>query len=402
MDFKHLDTESVTRQNPFLTLSTHLQQPSPIHLGCRIENKLPDYLKQLSFDRIFFFTETHLLDLLANNLVATLSSQFDCTIEFIPSGESSKGFSRLEEICEKLISQGASKKSLLISFGGGVVGNIVGLAAGLLYRGVRYIEIPTTMTAQTDSTLSNKQAVNGRQGKNHFGLYHAPIFIWTDTSYLSTEPAFSKRCGIIEAIKNGFIDDASFLHELDSILRPDVNFSEEELFALVNKIIQSKLKILKTDPSEKQRGIILEYGHTFGHAIEWLQKGSMSHGEAVSFGMKIAAKLSQRLGLIGQEDVDLHWHMIEKKLGFINSFPSDISAENLMDAMVTDNKKTGQNLRFVLLNGLGSCHNPEGDYLTTVDDELVSDVLREFIANQGRPDTPSFHSTRKEALPVRN
>jgi len=402
VNLKNLDQEFTTRQNSLLTLSTYLQQPSPIYLGCRIEDQLPDHLKQLSFDRIFFFTEAHLLDLLANNLVATLSSHFDCSIELIPTGESSKGFSMLEEICEKLISIGASKKSLLISFGGGVVGNIVGLAAGLLYRGVRYIEIPTTMTAQTDSTLSNKQAVNGRKGKNHFGLYHAPIFIWTDTSYLATEPAFSKRCGIIEAIKNGFIDDASFLNELDSILRPDVNFSEEELFSLVNKIIQSKLKILRTDPSEKGRGIILEYGHTFGHAIEWLQKGSMSHGEAVSFGMKIAAKLSQRLGLIGQEDVNLHWYMIETKLGFVNSFPSNISAEDLMHAMVTDNKKTGQNLRYVLLDNLGSCHNPEGDYLTTVDDELVVDVLHEFIVNQGQLDISLRHKSPSKALSINN
>jgi 3-dehydroquinate synthetase len=359
---------------------------------------LPGLLRQLSFDRIFFFTEAHLLDLITNNLTATLSSLFDFTIEFIPSGESSKGFAMLEEICERLISQGASKKSLLISFGGGVVGNIVGLAAGLLYRGVRYIEIPTTMTAQTDSTLSNKQAVNSRQGKNHFGLYHAPIFIWTDTSYLATEPAFSKRCGIIEAIKNGFIDDASFLDELDLILRPDVNFDEEELFSLVNKIIQSKLKILKTDPSEKHRGIILEYGHTFGHAIEWLQKGSMSHGEAVSFGMKIAAQLSQRLGLISQEHAKLHWHMIEDRLGFANPFPADISAKSLMETMVTDNKKTGRNLRFVLLNGLGSCHNPEGDYLTTVDDDVVEDVLRDFIASEGRPVSSSRQNGQAEVL----
>jgi 3-dehydroquinate synthase len=126
----------------------------------------------------------------------------------------------------------------------------------------------------------------------------------------------------------------------------------------------------------------------------------MSHGEAVSFGMKIAAKLSQRLGLIGKEDVNLHWHMIENKLGFTNSFPSGISAEGLMDAMVTDNKKTGQDLRFVLLNALGSCHNPEGDYLTTVNDELVTDVLREFIANQGRLDTTSHHNSPSKALSI--
>jgi 3-dehydroquinate synthetase len=374
--------------NQPIFLSTHLEKNSPIILGRNIESKLVDELSQYHFDRIFFFTEPHLFDLIASNLYTTLSQHFDCILELIPPGEGSKGFVMLEEICEKLISQGASKRSLLISFGGGVVGNIVGLAAGLVYRGIRYIEIPTTMTAQTDSTLSNKQAVNGRQGKNHFGLYHAPILIWTDTNYLTTEPPVSRRCGIIEAIKNGFIDDASFLDELDRLLRPDVCFDAEELHELVYKIIQSKLRILKTDPSEKHRGIILEYGHTFGHGLEWLLHGSLTHGEAVSFGMKLAAKLSQRLSLIDQDAVDLHWHLIENKLGFVNPFPANISAENLMEAMVTDNKKTGRELRFVLLDGLGSCHNPEGDFLTTVDAAIVVDVIREFITAESQLPRP--------------
>ncbi|HBE33239.1 MAG TPA: 3-dehydroquinate synthase, partial [Cyanobacteria bacterium UBA11368] len=219
-------------------------------------------------------------------------------------------------------------------------------------------------------------------GKNHFGLYHAPIFIWADTKYLKTEPPSSRRSGIIEGIKNGFISDPEFLNYLEEVLNPELDFTDEQLSQLAYKIILSKLEILKQDPSEKHYGITLEYGHTFGHAIEWLEQGKMSHGEAVSFGMKIAAELAQKMGLISPQDVERHYYVIEQKLGFNNPFPETINTQLLMDAMIADNKKTGRELRFVLLEKIGQCYNPEGDFLVTVDPQLVKQVVENFIQRQ--------------------
>ena len=367
------------QQGKMVKLSTHLAKPSPFYFGYDIEENFLATLANYECDRIFFFTEPHLFELYGKTLYEKISQQVPCQLEFVPSGEKCKYFPVLEDTCEKLIAQGASKKSILLAFGGGTVGNLVGLVAGLIYRGIRYIEIPTSMTGQTDSTLSNKQAVNGKTGKNHFGLYHAPIFIWSDTKYLKTEPAFCRRSGIIEGIKNGFIADAGFLTYLEEILNPEVKFTDEQLTDLAYKIILSKLEILKRDPSEKGYGIILEYGHTFGHGIEWLKQGTMSHGESVSFGMKIAAELAKELGLISSQDVERHYYVIEDKLGFNNPFPPEITAEKLMEAMIADNKKTGQDLRFVLLGKIGQCHNPEGDFLVTVDPELVRRIVESFI-----------------------
>ena len=129
-------------------------------------------------------------------------------------------------------------------------------------------------------------------------------------------------------------------------------------------------------------GLILEYGHTFGHAIEWLQRGKLSHGESVSIGMKIAAELAHKLGFISREDVDFHYDIIENKLGFNNPIPTDITTDKLMHAMISDNKKTGADLRFILLEKIGECRNPEGDYLVTVDLDIVRDVVTRFIGNQ--------------------
>lgn len=369
-------------QGKVIQLSTELEKASPFYFGYDIQDKFVSELEKYTFDKIFFFTEPHLFEFYGKELYEKISSKFPCVIEFVPPGEKCKYFSVLEETCENLIAKGASKKSILLAFGGGTVGNVVGLAAGMVYRGIRFIEVPTTMTGQTDSTLSNKQAVNGKTGKNHFGLYHAPIFIWVDTKYLKTEPAFSKRSGIIEGIKNGFISDHTFLDYLAEVLKPDVKFTEEELYQLAYNIIISKLEILKQDPGEKGYGIILEYGHTFGHGIEWLEQGKVSHGEAVSFGMKIAAELGKELGLISPEDVELHYYLIEEKLGFNNPFPAAITTQTLMDAMIADNKKTGEALRFVLLDKIGQCYNPEGDFLVTVDQELVKKVVENFIQRQ--------------------
>ncbi|MBW4595528.1 MAG: hypothetical protein KME46_22135 [Brasilonema angustatum HA4187-MV1] len=365
-----------------ITLSTQLEKPSPFYFGYDIEESFISELEKYTFDKIFFFTEPHLFALYGKDLYLKICEKFPCALEFVPTGESCKYFPVLEEVCEKLITKGASKKSILLSFGGGTVGNIVGLVAGLIYRGIRFLEIPTSMTGQTDSTLSNKQAVNGKTGKNHFGVYHAPIFIWVDTKYLKTDPPSSRRSGIIEGIKNGFISDAAFLDYLEETLNPDVKFSDEQLYHLAYKIILSKLEILKKDPSEKGYGIILEYGHTFGHGIEWLEKGKLSHGESVSFGMKIAAELCKQLGFISQKDVERHYYLIEDKLGFNNPLPRSITAETLLDAMIADNKKTGRELRYVLLEKIGQCYNPEGDYLVTVEPKLVKKVLENFIQHQ--------------------
>ncbi|MGK7952916.1 MAG: 2-deoxy-scyllo-inosose synthase [Xenococcaceae cyanobacterium] len=365
-----------------IQLSSELAKPSPFYFGYDIEENFLSTLEQYSFDKIFFFTEPHLFELYGKNIYNKIKEKYPCYLEFVPPGEECKHFPVLEEICENLIAKGVSKKSILLAFGGGTVGNIVGLAAGLIYRGIRFVEIPTTMMAQTDSTLSNKQAVNGKTGKNHFGLYHAPIFIWADTKYLKTEPLFYRRSGITEGIKNGFISDPNFLDYLEKVLNPDVQFSDSQLTELAYRIILSKLEILKRDPGERDYGIILEYGHTFGHAIEWLEEGKLSHGEAVSFGMKIAAELSQELGLISQQDVERHYYVIEEKLGFNNPFPEHITPEKLMNAMIADNKKTGEDLRFVLLEKIGQCYNPQGDFLVTVDSEIVIKILNNFIEGQ--------------------
>ena len=227
--------------------------------------------------------------------------------------------------------------------------------------------------------LSNKQAVNGKFGKNHFGLFHAPIFSWVDPRYSRTESLRFKKSGIVEGIKNGLIDQKNFIQYLENSIKKDGDYSPGQLTDLCFKLIISKLEILKKDPSEKHYGIVLEYGHTFAHAIEWLAEGALAHGEAVSIGMIIAAELSATLGYIDRHALALHYRLIDELLALKPGFPEKIDAASILNTMYVDNKKTGTDVRYVLLREIGQCIKGKGDYLISVDRDIVHSVIERFI-----------------------
>ena len=361
-----------------------LDVTSPIFFGYDLQEQFTQVLetstRHLPTDKLFLLTDRTLFDLFGERFLSKLSERFpDTELYLLPEGETCKSFEVLQKLCNHLIEKGVSKQSLLIAFGGGSIGNITGLAAGLIFRGIRFIEVPTTLSHQTDGMLSNKQAVNGMFGKNHFGLYHTPVFSWVDTRYPETEPLRFKKSGIVEGIKNGLIDQKDFIPYLEQTIKRDGDYSPQELTDLCFKLIISKLEILKKDPTEKYYGIILEYGHTFAHAIEWLSEGALAHGEAVSMGMKIAAELSARLGYIDNKTLSLHYHLIDELLALKPRFPEHIERVSILKTMCVDNKKIGRDVRYVLLKGIGQCKKGSGDYLISVDREIVQSVIGEFI-----------------------
>jgi 3-dehydroquinate synthase len=363
-----------------------LDATSPIFFGYDLQEQFTQVLEtsthHLPADKLFLLTDRTIFGLFGERFLSKLSEKFpDTELYLLPEGEACKSFEVLQNLCNHLVEKGVNKRSLLIAFGGGSIGNITGLAAGLIFRGIRFIEVPTTLSHQTDGMLSNKQAVNGKFGKNHFGLYHAPVFSWVDTQYPETEPLRFKKSGIVEGIKNGLIDQKNFLPYLEKTIKRDGDYSTQELTDLCYKLIISKLEILKKDPTEKHYGIILEYGHTFAHAIEWLSEGALAHGEAVSIGMKIAAELSAKLGYIDNDALVLHYHLIDELLALKPRFPENIAPASILKTMVVDNKKTGRDVRYVLLKKIGQCKKGSGDYLISVNREIVQSVIGTFIKN---------------------
>ncbi|HEU0199459.1 MAG TPA: 2-deoxy-scyllo-inosose synthase [Burkholderiaceae bacterium] len=370
--------------NAVTRLSTGLTQPSPLFFGYGIESQFSQYLDEAlgdqPADKIFFVADEGVPA--AHELGRSLCAErSNVELMRIAPGEATKSWAGLESLCEQFVAKGASKRSVAIACGGGSIGNLVGMAAALLFRGIRYVEMPTSFMHLTDGVLSNKQAINGRQGKNHFGLYHAPLFVWADARYLETEPVRSRKAGMAEAIKNAFISQPDLIPFFRSLLRPDGRLSSVDLEQLALNTILSKLEILRRDPTEKHYALVLEYGHTFGHAIEWLSHGTLLHGECVAVGMKMAAHLANELGFIADGLVDLHYELIDACLGLVPKLPAHIDAASLFATMKCDNKKTGDSLRFVLLKRLGSCANYEGDYLVTVrDNAYVLNFVERFLS----------------------
>lgn len=359
---------------------TYLQPDPTFYFGNRILGELGPLLKQFAPDRIYLVTTPKLFELYGCEIKHALwNDGLECIVVTIEDGEDHKNFKTLEYLCETLVSLKVSKASIILGFGGGCLTNIAGLAAGLIFRGIHYVEMPTTLMGITDSSLSNKQAINGARGKNHFGMYYAPVFLFGDTHFLASEPLQSKRAAIAEGIKNGLISDAELLDHFESVLhRPLETYSELDFHDFAYRIICSKLKILSCDPSEKGSALTLEYGHTFGHAIEFLSHGKIKHGFAVAKGMCIAAELAFRLGYIPRTLVDRHYYVFGTLLGLDLSIPEEISIDDMLSAIGSDNKRTTGGTKFVLLSKAGECLNPDGDFQVFVEPQVVREVLGEY------------------------
>ncbi len=364
-----------------VNFKTFLKPDPTYYYGNRIIEELGDIIQKHTYDKVYFVTNDFLMDQYGQEILEMFEqNEIEYDVTTIPDGEDNKNYANLENLCDTLVEKGISKGSIIIGMGGGCITNIIGLAAGLIYRGIRYIEMPTTLMGITDSTMSNKQAINGKYGKNQYGMYYAPIAIFGDTRYLSTEPLQSKKLAIVEGIKNGFISNPPLLDYFDKKLDEEIeDYTEADFNELALKIIQSKIKIIEKDPTEKCYGMTLEYGHTFGHAMEFLSKCKIPHGLAVAKGMCIAAELSRYLGYISEKDVDRHYHLLRDKLGMDITIPEYITVDDIMDTIPGDNKKTEMGVKYVLLKEIGTCLNPDGDYQIFVEPDLVRKVLVDYI-----------------------
>ncbi len=356
-------------------LTTGLTAASPLYFGQNITDHFmtawSKHVGREHVDKVFLIVDEQPYRL-NHSAVPPIGDSLECQVVAVSAGEVGKSWQQLTALCEQLVSNGASRRSVLVAFGGGSVGNLVGMTAGILFRGIRFVEIPTSFAHLTDGTLSNKQAINGYTGKNHFGLYHAPEFIWADTGYLISEPMRSRRAGLAESVKNSLVSGKPCCADLQRRLAGlDGGCADVDVHQLAWSSILAKLEILRADPTERYGALVLEYGHTFGHAIEWLADGGLLHGECVAVGMKLAARFSHHVGLITSDLVTLHDDLLDRHAGIVPPDLSHLSGEQVVTAMRRDNRRTGPRLRLVLLDGPGSCYSGGTDPLYSVRDESL-------------------------------
>jgi 3-dehydroquinate synthase len=334
-----------------------------------LEN-LPKRLKLLNFDKVVIITDSHIKRVCFNKLESKLKGQTYKVFSF-EAGEASKQLKTYELLANQIFNWGITKRSLLIAFGGGVVGNIGGFLASTLHRGIKLVHIPTTVMAMADSTTGGKQGVNTKHGKNLLGTFYQPEFILIDFSLLETLSDRHITNGIAECIKHALCQNKETLSRLTQMGiqgKPQLN-------EIIASTIQQKLEILNQDPKEQGVGKILIYGHTIGHALEFLSEGKLLHGEAISIGMCFAARLSNILGIMPDSEVDKHYEAFHA-WGLPTSIPKEFDTDSILELLRHDKKHKKAALEFVLLESIGKAYKGDGSYSLPVDTTMVKSVLQ--------------------------
>lgn len=273
----------------------------------------------------------------------------------IPSGEETKNFTQLQYIIDKALGYKLDRKSALVALGGGVVGDITGFAASIIMRGIPYIQVPTTLLAQVDSSVGGKTAINTAHGKNLVGAFYQPRLVLIDTASLKTLPEREMKAGYAEILKYALIDDPAFFTWLEQNGNKVLSHDEAALAHAIGTSCAAKAKIVAADEREqKDIRALLNLGHTFGHALETLYNydGRLLHGEAVGIGVKMAFGFSEALGLCpASETKQVAKHLADK--GLMVAPPAKVTAAEMLDKMRGDKKASGGKLTLVLLRGIG-------------------------------------------------
>ena len=274
------------------------------------------------------------------------------TIE-VPVGEESKSLAQFSRIQDSLVEHQLDRGSTLIALGGGVIGDLAGFAAAVYMRGIPYVQIPTTLQAQVDASVGGKTAINHPKGKNLIGAFHQPKLVLIDVDTLKTLPQRDIRAGLIEVIKMGVIRDEPLFERVEENLGAILNLDDTTLIEVISQACVNKAEIVAKDEKESRLRMVLNYGHTFGHALEALTHyNRYRHGEAVAIGMNCAAQLAVNLGIFSETHFQRQRALL-KRAKLPITLPSDLTPEALCDAMYLDKKTLGGKLRLILPTRIG-------------------------------------------------
>lgn len=283
-----------------------------------------------------------------------LGAGFDLIIVTIPDGEEFKDLSSVQHIYDKLLEHRLDRSSALLALGGGVIGDITGFAASTYMRGISYIQIPTTLLAQVDSSVGGKTGVNHRLGKNMIGTFWQPSLVWIDIDTIKTLPKRQLLAGLSEVIKYGIIQDQELFAFLEEKREKILALDTAALIHIIKRSCEIKADVVARDERESGLRAILNFGHTIGHAIETVTGYTrFLHGEAIAIGMRLEAQLSQILGITDSDEVSKIKSLLDA-YGLPVEIPSDILIEDLISSMKLDKKAVAGELKIVLPEKIGN------------------------------------------------
>jgi 3-dehydroquinate synthase len=313
----------------------------------------------LSRPRLVIVTDENVARLHLSALASSLrQSGIDSESIVIPAGEQSKSFEHLANLCDRLLAAGVERNDSIAAFGGGVIGDLAGFAAAVLRRGVAFVQLPTTLLAQVDSSVGGKTGINTPLGKNLIGAFHQPVSVLADISLLNTLPEREFRAGYAEVAKYGLLGDSDFFDWLDANLDALMLGDAAARLYAVKTCCEAKARIVAADETERGERALLNLGHTFGHALEAAAgySSNLLHGEAVAIGMGMAFRFSARLGLCAEAEAARVANHLERAA--LPASPKRIAsklrgAAGLMKLMRQDKKAQAGRLTFILARSIG-------------------------------------------------
>jgi 3-dehydroquinate synthase len=344
-------------------------------------NQLAEVLECIVTNKqIVIVTDTNVAKFYLAKLVDLLSyHQYQVLPIIIPHGEKSKNIKTKEFIEKKMFENNIHREALLIAFGGGVVGDIGGFVASTYMRGIKYIQIPTTLLAMIDSSIGGKTAINNKYGKNLIGSYYQPKLVFGDISFLSTLSKKHIKNGIIEAIKIFLTFDKEYFYyiynNIDKLYRLDNSF----IYKVIFRAIELKKQVIECDEKDGNTRLSLNFGHTIGHAIEKITNYKLLHGYGVAIGIIIEAMMSVELNYLDKDDfliiVDLIKNKLKINLDILSNYPiGDIIATMYLDKKVSNNK-----ISCVLLQSIGQIAiNKDGCVLTEINQDVIEYCLHNY------------------------
>ena len=345
-----------------------------ILIGPGILTEIAGDLMELDLsDHYVIVTDSNVEDLLGEDLLSILrSGGLRADLVSFAAGEDSKHMGTVVELARRMLGLGADRKTAVLALGGGVTGDVAGFLASIYMRGIPFVQLPTTLLAQVDSSVGGKTGVDLPEGKNLLGTFYQPRRVYADIGVLSTLPAAEIRNGLAEVVKYGMIRSPGLFRLLEERWWDVVNLEPEVTAEVVAQSCRIKAEVVAEDEREGGLRRILNFGHTIGHAVEAASDFQIPHGEAVAMGMVAASRLSVQKGLL-QESVLRRLEDLLERFGLPTEIPGRLSPARLMDLMAHDKKKSGGKVHFVLCKGMGE---------TLITDEVTQVELERAITGK--------------------
>lgn len=362
-------------ESPCKPVTVELGERSyPVHVGRGLIKKTGALIKERLPDagKCVVITSEVILGIHGDALLGALyGAGIEAGVALVPDGEEAKSWQCAEALIGELLENSLDRKSVVVAFGGGAVGDVSGFVSSIFMRGVSLVQVPTTLLAQVDSSLGGKAAVNHPMGKNLVGAFHQPSLVVSDPELLTTLPRREVLSGLAEVVKHGVIADRDLFEYIEERSRELVDADPDALTHVVRRSVAMKARLVELDERDTEGPrAVLNYGHTVGHALENLTEHHLRHGEAVALGMEAAAAISEKLSLFTRGESERQTRLLEA-LG-LSLEPPAVDVGRMVEVMRRDKKTEEGAIRFVLPTGIGS-----DPVLREIPEELIRQTLEE-------------------------